>query len=648
MKARRQQQGQNFFLAPRAQSSRPGRPPKRGPVGLSMPASSHMSHHAAAAAVAASQAAAAQQIKKHRLDNGEFVYENGHLNGEWLDKSPLLANGYNAPPTHLNHIPFMQMNPHPGGGHPLMSPGGCYEDIVKHLERLREERGEERLASLDQKPRDLSSLSAPPPDSPNGASPVLNLSKSGGDQASGGAPSERSNQNSPEPSVHEEDENISEANISDTEDGGHNEKEEDISDCERDISSPVPATVPVSQEMHGNRDQQQQQQQAALNYTSLAAASAAAAVAVGGGVPSAQDPSQVHSSTETLLRNIQGLLKVAADNARQQERQTSYEKAELKMDVIREREVKDSLERQLADEKRLRGLFQKRFKKERRLRVQLKDRLDSERKRRTQLEEIIKASGTPTEALRIIAENISVDQQREKEREREAEREKEREKEREREKHREGKLGREDRNNSDSDRMRTTPDRSRTAEHGGGESREHRDRGERGSSAERFSKEGSPVHSSSRGASQEVSPPQPHHIPEGGKGWNYPGLDIMATGAFWQNYSVCPVDKDFTPPHPVPFVIKRPPEMKNERASVVCYYYYRTRRRHNAPAVHFFCSLPPGGEDRHSRDEMHESLAQELELERKVRQQAAEGEVKGPLQDRSNYYKNSVLYSSAT
>lgn len=43
-----------------------------------------------------------------------------------------------------------------------------------------------------------------------------------------------------------------------------------------------------------------------------------------------------------------------------------------------------------------------------------------------------------------------------------------------------------------------------------------------------------------------------------------------------------------------------------------------------------------------------ESLAQELELERKVRQQAAEGEVKGPLQDRSNYYKNSVLYSSAT
>lgn len=31
-----------------------------------------------------------------------------------LEKSPLLANGYNPPPTHLNHIQFMQMNHHPG------------------------------------------------------------------------------------------------------------------------------------------------------------------------------------------------------------------------------------------------------------------------------------------------------------------------------------------------------------------------------------------------------------------------------------------------------------------------------------------------------------------------------------------------------
>lgn len=58
-------------------------------------------------------------------------------------------------------------------------------------------------------------------------------------------------------------------------------------------------------------------QQAALNYSTLANAVASA------NGPS-QDPSI--SSTETLLRNIQGLLKVAADNARQQERQINYEK----------------------------------------------------------------------------------------------------------------------------------------------------------------------------------------------------------------------------------------------------------------------------------------------------------------------------------
>ncbi|EAA12857.4 AGAP007935-PA, partial [Anopheles gambiae str. PEST] len=600
-------------------SSRPGRPPKRGPVGLSMP-TSHMPHHA--------------QLKKHRLDNGEFVYENGHLNDlPRLDKSPLLANGYNAPPTHLNHIPFMQMNPHPAaGGHPLMSPGvnphgiqrpdgsiikgqnipgmeaiarcvvshhtgiwencrAAYEDIVKHLERLREERGDDRTPNVDHKPRDLSSQgsgkwyqkgSVVPPDSsrggrnphsPNGQSPALNLSKSGvGDHGGGGASggggggiggggagsgsgaqSERSNPISPEPSVHEEDENMSEANISDTEEP--NDKDEgrysttiacactrmrcspgathtsllllhlpntDISDCDRDLHSPVPAVMPVPPDMEAHRQQ-------ALNYSSLAAS-----VAVGA-VPTGQDPSI--SSTETLLRNIQGLLKVAADNARQQERQTSYEKAELKMDVIREREVKDSFERQLADEKRLRALYQKRFKKERRLRMQIQERLDGERKRRGR----DKGQEREREPLhhQQSSSSSSVDRN-----------------------HRE---------------HRSTIEESLRA---GDRHRVEVERERRASSSERYSKEDSPAPnlSSSSRPSQEVSPSQPP-LSEG-KSWNYPGLDIMATGAFWQNYS--------------------------------------------------------------------ESLAQELELERKARQQAAEGEVKGPLQDRSNYYKNSVLYTSAT
>lgn len=43
-----------------------------------------------------------------------------------------------------------------------------------------------------------------------------------------------------------------------------------------------------------------------------------------------------------------------------------------------------------------------------------------------------------------------------------------------------------------------------------------------------------------------------------------------------------------------------------------------------------------------------ETLAQEIEMERKVRQQTGDRDVKSPLQDRSAYYKNSVLFGSAT
>lgn len=49
-------------------SSRPGRPPKRASVGLSLAAS-----HLAAAAHHPGH-----PLKKHRLDNGDY-YENGHL-----------------------------------------------------------------------------------------------------------------------------------------------------------------------------------------------------------------------------------------------------------------------------------------------------------------------------------------------------------------------------------------------------------------------------------------------------------------------------------------------------------------------------------------------------------------------------------------
>lgn len=97
----------------------------------------------------------------------------------------------------------------------------------------------------------------------------------------------------------------------------------DLSDNERDNGTQAPSSQVPNSESH----------QQAINYTSLAATAAAVAAS---GVKSnvSEQEQQSLSSTETLLRNIQSLLTVAADNARQQERQISYEKGTMKMCVF--------------------------------------------------------------------------------------------------------------------------------------------------------------------------------------------------------------------------------------------------------------------------------------------------------------------------
>ncbi|XP_023287500.1 dachshund homolog 2 [Orussus abietinus] len=459
-----------------------------------------------------------------------------------MEKSPLLANGYNHPPTHLSHMQFMQLGGHPAAGHTaILSPASiphhlqaqaraeqglkvnpnmtnmeaiarstgiwencraAYEDIVKHLERLREERTDtERALALDHKPRDLSSHNG----SSNGHSPVLNLSKTAGSGSVGehsGSEAEASHRSQDED---EEDDNLSE----DLEDD--NEKDEDLSDVPENLPLPAP----------GSESPQ------ALNYSQIATA----AVAVSQG---SQDPSV--SSTETLLRNIQGLLKVAADNARQQERQINYEKAELKMNVLREREVKDSLERQLQDEQKLRVTCQKRLRRERQARKQLQEQLDLEIKSRTQLEEALKATGASIEQVRAITESVAAE-------------------------------------------ARTSADQ---AEESSVHSQSQQPQQQ--SSQQQTSQQPLQQQAQQYREAQVARPPQQPPTPEK-PGWGYSGLDLMSSqaSAFWQNYQ--------------------------------------------------------------------ESLAQELELERKTRQhQAAErDQVKSPLQEsRAGYYKNSVLFTSAT
>ncbi|CAG0890778.1 unnamed protein product, partial [Cyprideis torosa] len=116
-------------------------------------------------------------------------------------------------------------------------------------------------------------------------------------------------------------------------------------------------------------------------------------------------PVQLASSTETLLRNIEGLLRVAADSARQQERQIQLERAELKMELAREREQRESSERQLHEEQRIRVIVQKRLKREKRERQAVLGDLESEKDKRRRLEEALRV--TAPDVLRSLQELLN-------------------------------------------------------------------------------------------------------------------------------------------------------------------------------------------------------------------------------------------------
>ncbi|KAM7338766.1 hypothetical protein ACRRTK_002250 [Alexandromys fortis] len=108
------------------------------------------------------------------------------------------------------------------------------------------------------------------------------------------------------------------------------------------------------------------------------------------------------SSVETLLTNIQGLLKVALDNARIQEKQIQQEKKELRIELYREREIRENLERQLAVELQSRNTMQKRLKKEKKAKRKLQEALEFESKRREQVEQALKQATASDSGLRML------------------------------------------------------------------------------------------------------------------------------------------------------------------------------------------------------------------------------------------------------
>lgn len=402
-------------------SSRPGRPPKRATmVGLNHSPANHN-----------------MLLKKSRLDSDYSSYENGHITADRLDKTHILPNGYShhaaaqaaaavaaatAAPPHINPLPFMALN-HAAAHHNSMIPATVSlpltatshthsqhglpsrtsdTTVIKERQshptdlmtssRLREERSDvpetkDRLYGFDShRMKDPSFLNGYfwllAGASANGHSPVLNLSQnsSRGGLGAGGGTSNGGGDHSGSDTAYndgpDDDDN-------DSEDDDEDDREQDLSD-NPDVSSTA------------NTDRLSSQQ---LPFPNVVGDS---------GTVSGQGS----SSIETLLRNIQGLLKVAADNARQQERQINLEKAELKMEIMRERELRENMEKQLLEEQRTRILFQKRLKKEKRSRRRVQDQLESEMKKRSQYEDALRTSSAET--LRLLNESLAQELERER------------------------------------------------------------------------------------------------------------------------------------------------------------------------------------------------------------------------------------------
>ncbi|XP_026166085.1 dachshund a isoform X2 [Mastacembelus armatus] len=104
------------------------------------------------------------------------------------------------------------------------------------------------------------------------------------------------------------------------------------------------------------------------------------------------------SSMETLLTNIQGLLKVAVESARSQDKHNQLERKELKLELEQERDARQALQRQLSSELQARASIQRRLKKEKKAKRRLQEALDFEARRRKQVERALQHSDSLTDA----------------------------------------------------------------------------------------------------------------------------------------------------------------------------------------------------------------------------------------------------------
>ncbi|XP_013405870.1 dachshund homolog 2 [Lingula anatina] len=313
--------------------ARPGRPPKRSSI------------------LSPSPTDTLQKLKKSRLDSGDYGIYREHPFADPEKKSPLLSNGYNHYPHHLAMLPFMHLQ------HPMAYPAVsmamanhfpfrpadsltprealtsplCSPKTKDDRYEARSPQGEPQMDSPGKPDRHYAyqakeDLCRPTDLTMNGHSQTLDLSKHG---SSG----------------------MNREIRSDDEDLEYSE-EENSEENSNDPKSPS-----------------SQLADPANNYTDQTVSSKLLT----------NDSSGI-SSIESLLVNIQGLLKVAVENAKHRERQINLEKADLKMEVMRERELRETLEKQLHDEQRSRVMLQKKLKREKKVRRRLQDQVEGESK----------------------------------------------------------------------------------------------------------------------------------------------------------------------------------------------------------------------------------------------------------------------------
>ncbi|KAG5674676.1 hypothetical protein PVAND_004628 [Polypedilum vanderplanki] len=328
--------------------------------------------------------------KKYRLDEKDSSGNEGHSQDDGNGKSKYsgISGDYNPSAMHLNHIQFMQMNQHRLAqsnaimGQELQAQAhlqraieennnknsnlanlhrpnlwetcsASYESFVKNLERLRKEKLEENLENEKRRHSENGT--------PNESS-ILNLSKN------------RERSQSPE-------------YIRNTTDSPGLESAENL-----DVNEDPSEDMEVSENSPRSRSQ---------TPTQLGS--------IGGKINyhardfSRPAPTIAFPSTEILLRNIQELLKVVLENSIQQEQQLSFEKAELKMNALREREINSNLERRLSEEQKLRVLYQKRYNRDRKYRFKLQKQIEEEYEKHNRLEEILKKSST-TDTLKKLTD----------------------------------------------------------------------------------------------------------------------------------------------------------------------------------------------------------------------------------------------------